>query len=75
MAKNKKKKKINPPKTIMKELEDSRNGGQIALAGFTYQFLYSCFLILSQSEKNTIFHLEGIEDIDHYKCEIESCCC
>lgn len=70
--KNKKKKKINPPKTTIKELEDSRNGGQIALVGFTYQFLYSCFLILSQSEKNTTFHLEGIEDIDHYKCEMES---
>jgi hypothetical protein len=74
MAKNKsiKKKKINtnPPKTTIQELQDSRDGGQIALTGFTYQFLYSCYLILSESDNNTTFQLEGIEDIDHYKCEV-----
>ena len=74
MGKNKstKKKKINinPPKTTIEELQDSRDGGKIALTGFTYQFLYSCYLILSESDTKTSFHLEGIEDIDRYKCEV-----
>lgn len=69
-----KKKKVNmtSPKTTIKELQESRDGGQVALTGFTYQFLYSCYLILSESDENTTFHLEGIEDIDHYKCEVTS---
>lgn len=72
MSKNKSTKKINtnPPKTTIQELQDSRDGGQIALTGFTYQFLYSCYLILSELDNNTTFHLEGIEDIDRYKCEV-----
>lgn len=76
MAKKKstKKEKINttPPKNTIQELQESRVGGQVALTGFTYQFLYSCYLILSESDENTTFHLEGIEDIDHYKCEVTS---
>lgn len=76
MAKNKstKKKKINKtdPKITIQRLQESRVGGQVALTGFTYQFLYSCYLILSESDENTTFHLEGIEDIDHYKCEVTS---
>lgn len=70
-----KKKSIAKKKTVktsLKELEKSRTGGQIALSGFTYQFLYSSFLILSEIDKNTSFLLEGIEDIDKYKCEIKS---
>lgn len=62
-------------KGSISELEKSRTGGQIALLGFSYQFLYSCYLILSESDDNTIFHLEGIEDIDHYKCEVTSQSC
>lgn len=27
---------------------------------------------MSESNENTTFHLEGIEDIDHYKCEVAS---
>lgn len=48
----------------VKELQESRVGGQIALKGFTYQFLYSCYLILSTIDEDTFFCLEGIEDID-----------
>ncbi len=71
MSKNKKKKKTNkkPPvaKANIAELQESRDGGQIALMGYSYQFLYSCNLILS-SNTDTIFTLEGIEDIDTIKC-------
>lgn len=67
--KNRTKANTRPPKNTIKELRDSRDGGQIALRGFTYQFLYSCFLILSEANTNTVFHLEGIEDIDRIKHE------
>ena len=69
MAK-KKKQKVNkkPPvaKVNLQELQESRDGGQIALRGYSYQFLYSCNLILS-SDADTVFTLEGIEDIDAIK--------
>lgn len=58
-----KKKKIATPKASVEELNTSRNGGQIALRGYSYQFLYSCYLILSSSSAAS-FQLEGIEDID-----------
>lgn len=68
MAKKKasKVKKINSctSKSTIQELQVSRTGGQIALKGFTYQFLYSCYLILSEIDEKTVFYLEGIEDID-----------
>jgi len=72
MAKRKSSKKnvkINkcPPKASIQDLQASRDGGQIALRGFTYQFLYSCYLILSEPDPNTVIHLEGIEDIDQIK--------
>ena len=70
MAKKKKQKLNNKPpvtKVNIQELRDSRDGGQIALRGYSYQFLYSCNLILS-SDTDTIFTLEGIEDIDTIKC-------
>jgi len=71
--KNKKKKVTPKPiRTSIDEIEQSRTGGQIALSGFSYQFLYSCFLVLSILDDNTIIRFEGIEDIDHYKCEITS---
>ena len=70
MAK-KKKQKVNkkPPvgKVSIQELCESRDGGQIALRGYSYQFLYSCNLFLS-SGTDTIFSLEGIEDTDTIKC-------
>lgn len=68
MAKKKKQKANKKPvaKINLQELQESRNGGQIALRGYSYQFLYSCNLILS-SDTDTIFILEGIEDIDAIK--------
>ena len=71
MSKNKKKqkriKKLPVAKVNIQELQESRDGGQIALRGYSYQFLYSCNLILS-SGTDTNFTLEGIEDIDTIKC-------
>ena len=70
MAKKKKhKQKKKPPvaKVNIQELRESRDGGQIALRGYSYQFLYSCNLILS-SDTNEVFTLEGVEDIDTIKC-------
>ena len=67
MGKNKKSKKKKKIDHInISKLRESRDGGQIALRGYTYQYLYSCFLILS-SNINQEFHLEGIEDIDAVK--------
>ena len=54
-------------KVNLQELQESRNGGQAALRGYSYQFLYSCNLILS-SDADTVFILEGIEDVDAIKC-------
>ena len=62
--KKNKKKKSPPTQSNITDLEKSRDGGQIALRGYSYQFLYSCSLILSSLDKNTTFTLEGIEDID-----------
>ena len=69
MAKKRKQKTNKKPpvaKVNFQELRESRDGGQIALRGYSYQFLYSCYLILS-SDTNTVFTLEGIEDIDAIK--------
>ncbi len=70
MAKKKKQKDNKKPpvsKANLQELHESRDGGQIALRGYSYQFLYSCNLILA-SDPETIFILEGIEDVDTIKC-------
>lgn len=64
---NKKGKKVAVPKANIQELNASRDGGQIALRGYSYQFLYSCYLILSSSSPGISFRLEGIEDIDCIK--------
>lgn len=66
-----KNKKSSKPKSrgSIKKLQESRDGGQIALRGYSYQFLYSCYLILSATEENTTFNLEGVEDIDHIICK------
>ncbi len=69
----KKKKKVTKPVyRSLPDLERSRTGGQIALSGFTYQFLYSCYLILSERDESVNFTLEGLEDIDRYKCDVIS---
>ena len=58
-------KKLNKYSRVsLEELQKSRDGGQNALIGYSYQLLYSCYLILSSINKNTSFQLEGIEDID-----------
>lgn len=66
----KKKRKVNKKSPVAKvniqELKESRDGGQIALRGYSYQFLYSCNLILS-SDADTVYTLEGIEDVDSVK--------
>ncbi len=69
MAKKKtgKKQKVDSPKVAIQEVHDSRNGGQIALKGYSYQLLYSSYLILSESDENTEFYFEGIEDLDQVK--------
>lgn len=69
MGKGTKKKngKIAAPKENIQKLSISRDGGQIALRGYSYQFLYSCYLILSSSSPVISFQLEGIEDIDCIK--------
>ena len=64
--KRKSNKKTSVAKVNIQELQESRDGGQIALKGYSYQFLYSCNLILS-ADANTTFTLEGIEDIDSVK--------
>lgn len=46
---NKKGKKVAVPKANIQELNASRDGGQIALRGYSYQFLYSCYLILESA--------------------------
>lgn len=51
----KKNKKITAPKANIQELSISRDGGQIALRGYSYQFLYSCYLILSSSNPSNFF--------------------
>ena len=56
MAKKQKANKKPVAKNNLQELQESRNGGQIALRGYSYQFLYSCNLILS-SDTDTIFVL------------------
>ncbi|MDE6055060.1 MAG: hypothetical protein K2G55_15180 [Lachnospiraceae bacterium] len=65
----KKKMKAAPkPKTTITMLQESRNGGQLALRGYSYQFLYSCYLMLSEMNESVVFNLEGIEDIDYTIC-------
>lgn len=74
--KNNKSNKNNKPKSVKKDkkiaevqnqlqmLQDNRTGGRIALTGFSFQLFYSCYEILLNEEDDTIFILEGIEDID-----------
>ena len=74
MSKQKGKKKKSPAtkasghKKTITELIAARDGGQIALKGYSYQLLYSCYLILSTVDPSTSFGLEGVEDIDRIEC-------
>lgn len=48
----------------IQNIEENRKGGQVALAGYTYQLWYSCYLILNELDKENTYKLEGVEDID-----------
>jgi hypothetical protein len=72
MAKSKKKKKNVASKTIynLTTVENSRDGGAIALTGFDYQCLYSCYTLLKfLRDETALIRLEGLEDIDTYVLE------
>lgn len=72
MAKSKKKKKNMASKTIynLTTVENSRDGGAIALTGFDYQCLYSCYTLLKfLRDETALISLEGLEDIDTYVLE------
>lgn len=60
-----KNKKAGAAKVSIQELKESRSGGQNALRGYSYQFLYSCYLLLKSIDMEDSFQLEGVEDIDH----------
>lgn len=64
---SKKGKKASVKKNTVDFIESTRTGGAIALSGFEYQCLYSCYTLLQylNSETNYI-RFEGIEDIDTY---------
>lgn len=66
----KKKEVVKPIIESIEKLEQCRTGGQIALTGFSYQHLYSCYMVLSELNDTTNIRFEGIEDIDYYKCKL-----
>lgn len=75
MAKNKNKlKQVKKDATVksLSEIEEKRTGGQVALKGFDYQCLYSCYLVLNCLDDNKKIRFEGIEDIDSYILEENS---
>ncbi|MDO5690299.1 MAG: hypothetical protein Q4G61_08630 [Tissierellia bacterium] len=51
-------------KKDIKSIKNVRTGGQTALKGYSYQYLYTIYLILSEFREEVVFQLEGIEDID-----------
>ncbi len=60
------KKKKRNKKSNIEAIKEKRDGGSIAIRGFNFQFLYTCYQILkelSEDNDNSI-RLEGIEDID-----------
>ncbi|MCY6482817.1 hypothetical protein OW763_00395 [Clostridium aestuarii] len=66
--KTEKQKKMQKTKYSIKKIETNRTGGQIALIGYEYQVLYSCYLLLKFLINNDRkIKLEGIEDIDSFK--------
>lgn len=55
---HKKNKETIQPKENIQELSASRDGGQVALRGYSYQFLYSCYLILASNDSDIFYQLE-----------------
>lgn len=72
----KNKKKIKPKKVKSKplpEIEKDRTGGATALHGFSYQLLFSCYIVLKELlNEGNLIKLEGIEDVDLYKPILDS---
>jgi hypothetical protein len=74
MAKSKSKKststkakKSSVRKITLDYIESTRSGGAIALSGFEYQCLFSCYTLLQYLNSDTDYiRFEGIEDIDTY---------
>lgn len=64
--KKKQKKTIKKRKSTL-EIEEGRTGGQIALMGYDYQLVYSCYKALGFLDtENKSIKLEGIEDVDTF---------
>lgn len=65
------KKRVN--KKGIKEIEIKRTGGQIALRGFSYQLIYSCYITLKfLNSDNESIRFEGIEDVDLYRSTLQN---
>ncbi|QOY35299.1 hypothetical protein AWH56_021820 [Anaerobacillus isosaccharinicus] len=61
------KKKQNKKRRTGAEIERARTGGQIALMGYDYQLVYSCYIALEfLDDENKSLKLEGIEDVDTF---------
>lgn len=73
---SKHKKRSNTKKQTNKEvdkIESKRTGGQVALRGFSYQLIYSCYITLKFINNDSeCIRLEGIEDVDLYKSILEN---
>ena len=53
---HKKNKETIQPKENIQELSASRDGGQVALRGYSYQFLYSCYFFTNLFYYFTTFY-------------------
>jgi len=72
MGKRKKHKKNKNSENIQK-IEESRIHGAIALDGYDYQCLISCYILLKFCENNDVqIRLEGVEDVDVYEFSTQS---
>ncbi|AKB77827.1 hypothetical protein MSHOH_1344 [Methanosarcina horonobensis HB-1 = JCM 15518] len=72
MSKSKRKKgKVTSKNSYdLTKVENSRDGGAVALTGFDYQCLYSCYTLLKfLRDETALIRLEGLEDIDTYVLE------
>lgn len=69
-SRRKSRKKIGNTIKSIPEIALARTGGQNALTGYSYQLLYSCYLLLTELDDNTSVRMEGVEDID--VCRLEN---
>jgi len=57
----------NKRKKINKSIVENRDGGSIAIRGFNFQYLYACYILLSELSNDLDdkrIRLEGLDDID-----------